>query len=1032
MEVVSRRCRRFWRRLAFGLGCGLLLAGLVGRPVQGQPAPDWQPDPVLSPLLIQQMVTDAAGLRWVATDDGVYRYDGNELVPLQKLVRQGPRLAVEMVTALAFDRAGRLWLGTASGLARFDPATGQLRAVPLPLRPDERPNVAALLYHPRTHHLWVGYGTGAIAVVEALDPQAPHFPVRRVPETAFYFTAETGGDGVWLASDHPALYHLAPTGAVRRQFPVPTLLLPVPGTQPQRFLGRQGLWVLDAANRLQPICRWPRPLPQLAYAPYATDSTLDAVAQGQWWHVADVRGARPRLFVRPVPGPAPGYLLERDAAGVWWRYARDWRGCYQQRSVRQVVEPVLRVGGAPAGSARLITRLPDGRLFVSTYSGCFTQAADSPQAPLRPFGLSKSRGNEPYNGVFGGGIVAPSGGFAVLADELWGVARLNLATSRISNLARGPMQPWRRETSGPPRALALLRDRAGRVWVGGAPGLFQVGADYASVARVADKQADWPLHKLDISGLAEDPATGALWLSTNRGLFWLPPGSPARLHAYGVDAPAGRRLPTDALTCVAAAGPGRVWVGTRDQGLLLVDARRGLLRQLSTGAGLPSHTVTTVLPDPAGNVWAGTYAGLVRYAPGTGRLSVFGEAEGLQNPELNRWSAFADADGTRWFGGVGGVYRVRPYRVPTAAASHPPRLLLTAVGTPAGETEAVRYLPSTAPAPRLTLAAGPQAFVELQLALTEFFAPGLARYAYRLHYETEAHPTAWLYSPRRLVLRGLVPGNYEVEIRAETAAGQAAANHLRVPLHVEARWWQWPLVWALAAGLLVALGYGIYWLRGRRERREAARRAELAANLHDEVGALLTRVSMLAEVLHENHPATDPAPRPGRLDTRHALDRLLYNSRAAVQTMRDVVWGIDSRADSVGALLDRMREHLGQTAAAAGLQATFTHADLNEKAGVPAGVRQHLYLVFKEAVTNTARHAHAATEIRVHLGRRHGRLVLEVDDDGQSTGGPAARSSGMGLRNMARRAQAMGATLHTGPHADGRPGYCVRLTLDKA
>jgi len=38
----------------------------------------------------------------------------------------------------------------------------------------------------------------------------------------------------------------------------------------------------------------------------------------------------------------------------------------------------------------------------------------------------------------------------------------------------------------------------------------------------------------------------------------------------------------------------------------------------------------------------------------------------------------------------------------------------------------------------------------------------------------------------------------------------------------------------------------------------------------------------------------------------------------------------------------------------------------------------------------------------------------------------------MGLRNMARRAQAMGATLHTGPHADGRPGYCVRLTLDKA
>ena len=165
-----------------------------------------------------------------------------------------------------------------------------------------------------------------------------------------------------------------------------------------------------------------------------------------------------------------------------------------------------------------------------------SQAAAAPRrrqpgslkAPLRPFRLGESSGNEPYNGVFGGGIAAPSGGFAVLADELWGVARLNLATGRISNLALGPMKPWRRETSGPPRTLALLRDRAGRVWVGGAPGLFRVGADFASVARVVDNQPDWPLHKLDISGLAEDPATGALWLSTNGGLFWLPPPPASR------------------------------------------------------------------------------------------------------------------------------------------------------------------------------------------------------------------------------------------------------------------------------------------------------------------------------------------------------------------------------------------------------------------------------------------------------------------------------------------------------------------------
>ncbi|MDJ0366500.1 two-component regulator propeller domain-containing protein [Hymenobacter sp. H14-R3] len=993
--------------------------------------PGWQRDPVLSPLLIQQMVTDAAGYRWVATDEGVYRYDGNELVPLKSLVRQGPRLAVAAVAALALDQVGRLWIGAESGLLRFDPGTGRLLLVPLPVRPDERPKVATLLYHPRSDRLWVGYGAGTIAVFAATRPQAPLFPVSRVAETAFYFTAETGGDGVWLASDRPVLYYLAPNGTVQRQFRVPAQLLPVPGTRPQRFFGRQGMFVLDPAYRLRALCRWPRLLPQMYHSPYVTDSTLDALVQGQWLHVSDLRGACPRLSSTPVTGVANqalSYRLERDAQGIWWRYARDWRGCYKQRPVRRVVEPVLRAGGEAVGSARLIARLPDGRLFVSTYGGSFTQAADSPAAPLRPFRSWQVATHEKYDGVFGGIFAPPTGHFAVLADELWGVLRLDLTMGQISNLAQGPLRPWRRETPGPARAFALLHDHAGRLWVGGQTGLFRVSADLASLRRVADDQPDWPLHKLDITGLAEDPATGALWISTTGGLFWLPPDQPARLRAYGVEAPAGHRLPTDALTCVTAAGPGRVWVGTLDQGLLLVDAHAGVVRQLSEAEGLPSHRIATILPDRAGHLWVGTYAGLVRYAPASGQLSVFGETEGFKDPELNRRSAFADADGTLWFGGVSGVYRVRPERAVAIALPRPPRLLLTALGTPAGATEAVRYLPA-GHHEQFTLPAGPNAFVELRLALTDYFDPDLARYAYRLHYAAEARPTAWLNTPRRLVLRGLAPGNYEVEIRAETAGGQPAGNHLRVPLHVEASWWQWPLLWALVAGGLLALGYGTHRLRLRSVLREAHRRVELAANLHDEVGALLTRVTMLAEVLREHYLPGPGEALAGRFDPRQAFDRLLYNSRAAVQTMRDVVWGIDSQADSVAALLDRMREHLDQTATAAGLHATFTQAGLSEATVLPASTRQHLFLIFKEAVTNAARHAQAATEISVQLGRRQGKLVLEVCDNGQSSASSLPHPSGMGLRNMAHRAKALGADLRTGPHQDGRPGYCVLVTL---
>ncbi|MBC6608817.1 hypothetical protein H8B13_18475 [Hymenobacter sp. BT188] len=118
----------------------------------------------------------------------------------------------------------------------------------------------------------------------------------------------------------------------------------------------------------------------------------------------------------------------------------------------------------------------------------------------------------------------------------------------------------------------------------------------------------------------------------------------------------------------------------------------------------------------------------MRYTPDSGQLAVFSEAEGLVDPELNRRSAFADADGSLWFGGVGGVYRVQADRAAATALPRPPRRLLTTLGQPAGAAEALQYLTGD-PGEPLTLAAGRNAFVELRLALTDFLAPSLVRYA---------------------------------------------------------------------------------------------------------------------------------------------------------------------------------------------------------------------------------------------------------------------------------------------------------------
>ena len=344
------------------------------------------------------------------------------------------------------------------------------------------------------------------------------------------------------------------------------------------------------------------------------------------------------------------------------------------------------------------------------------------------------------------------------------------------------------------------------------------------------------------------------------------------------------------------------------------------------------------------------------------------------------------------------------------------------------------------PLPALRLGARATDFVEIRLALTDLLTPDLTHYAYRLRPTNGADEPlpAWQPTTRRLVLQGLAAGDYTVEIQAETSSGQLTANVVRVPLRVARVWWMHPAAWVLAALALVGLAYGLFWLQGRRARREARLRDELAANLHDEVGGLLTKISLMAEVLQhadDASPAAADEPAVGGGGVAIASDpalhqlaaRLLLNSRAAVQALRDVVWSIDSRADSVQSLLDRIEDHLDQTAPVAGLRHSFEADPLGHFQALRPLVRKQIYLIFKEAVTNTVRHGKGATTLQVRLVRDGSYFILEVTDDGRAALAPSR--TGLGLRSMAARAKAINGTLLTGPRPDGELGYQVRLRV---
>lgn len=227
--------------------------------------------------------------------------------------------------------------------------------------------------------------------------------------------------------------------------------------------------------------------------------------------------------------------------------------------------------------------------------------------------------------------------------------------------------------------------------------------------------------------------------------------------------------------------------------------------------------------------------------------------------------------------------------------------------------------------------------------------------------------------------------------------------------------WQRP--WFLALVALVA-GLGIYALYRHRVRNLVAVervRTRIATDLHDDIGANLTRIAILSEVAQQ------------RLGHSNGEDDLLPSiaeiSRESVSAMGDIVWAIDPKKDKLEDLTRRMRQHAREI-----LEQRDIRLDFNASAGAPelrldANMRRNIYLIFKEALNNVVRHADASS-VKIDLTVADSHFVFSIDDDGVGFDN-GHEQDGNGLLSMKKRATDLGGMLDI----DSVPGKGSRVSL---
>ncbi|MGC4072085.1 MAG: two-component regulator propeller domain-containing protein [Nibricoccus sp.] len=622
------------------------------------------------------------------------------------------------------------------------------------------------------------------------------------------------------------------------------------------------------------------------------------------------------------------------------------------------------------------------------------------------------------------------------AGRIWfanrdgGIASLN-DSNRANTLSRPPK--WENFS-----ALSVVPAKGGRVWVSTPYGLLFIGGTgiqkqidsenftgenaprvmfaarngdlwiaftAGGIARVRDDE-------LKLFGPAEgtgsarvrtfaEDTSGSIWIGSEDG----------SLHSLQgerfVQQHPGLLQNTGAVQAIYFDHAGVCWIGTEQGGLARIDERG--TRLLTTRDGLLSDNIAQITSDDAGELWIGSATGISRIANSEITHFIEGQLFRLEPAAIGIDQGLAEAtclsthQPALWKTGEGlilfttrqGIVAIDPAKERATRTSLRTKTRSLVVDGRREESPRIARIP-----PRARQ-------VEIQYSTICLTTPERVHARYRL----TGLDDNWTPATKDGVAKftRLPPGRYTFEISA-VIAGQplsVSTDHLEVV--VEAAWWEnvWFAMGLVALAIVILVAAVRHWSHRRLHRklavleRDAAleqERSRIAKNIHDDLGAGLTRISLLTQSAQKNEGEAQ-------------LDKIYRTVSELTQSMDEIVWAVNPKNDDLESVANYIVEFAQGYLSDAGLRCRVLLPEMLPHRVLTAQFRHHLFLTCKEALNNIVKHARAS-DVVIEIDVRGDDLTLTITDNGVgllvTTGTPSHRN---GLKNMQSRMESIGGRL---------------------
>lgn len=461
-----------------------------------------------------------------------------------------------------------------------------------------------------------------------------------------------------------------------------------------------------------------------------------------------------------------------------------------------------------------------------------------------------------------------------------------------------------------------------------------------------------------------------------------------------------------------------LWVGTDGGGLHKFDFQSERFTRYSIKDGLPNNVIYGIQSDQHGNLWISTNYGLCHFNPRNLEIQNFTSKDGLPGNEFNRTQYFNSDEGKLIFGGVNGWTSINPEnyyknKKPSRIVINRIKLLNKEIFYNTGDSsESIETYKLPLPiehCKRLEFQYNHR-MISFGFSVLDLTNPSGNRYKYKM----DGFNKDWIDAgtTNEATYTNLSSGQYTFRVFGCNSSNVWSELPASIEIIIHPPWWaSW---WFRICILITVMGgiYLFYQYRLRQALKIQAIRNHIAADLHDEIGSTLSSISLASSLIQQKIKSNEP-------DVNVLLNNINNNSENIMESMSDIVWAVNVKNDRFDSVVNRIRAFAFEILEPQNIQIHFDIQPQVNLLELNMQQRKNVYLIVKEAINNVAKFSNCKN-FWLNIDYLNRRLSISINDDGkgfeysQNVEGINLHKpdediiknfSGNGLYNMQKRAE---------------------------